>query len=340
MAYQDASNVAITGGSIGGVGISGSTVDTTPIGSINPSTGAFTNLSSSGTVSGTGFNNLFASPPPLGSTTPNRVNTNALKTTGLTGYLYGHDNTGDVTASTTIPWSAITGAPSFLTPSYGAFHFDTNTALTVAIPNGSSTSAITVGSTTGFSTTGTILIDTELIGYTGITSTTFTGITRGLYATTASSHAIGAKVTAAQGTAANTRTPVYISVQDYSNNVSWSSSNPSRVTFGVAGYYNLQFSAQVSNASNTADNVTIWMLKNGTDIAESAGIITCPGSHGGVAGATVAGWNFFVQLAANDYIELYWTTDGGNSVLLSYPPGVSPTHPVSPAVIFTANQIA
>jgi len=74
MAYENANSVAITGGSIGGVGITGSTVDSTPIGSANPSTGAFTNLSSNGMVSGTGFTNLFASPPPLGSTTPNTVN--------------------------------------------------------------------------------------------------------------------------------------------------------------------------------------------------------------------------------------------------------------------------
>jgi hypothetical protein len=46
MAYENANSVAITGGAIGGVGISGSTVDGTPIGSANPSTGKFTSLSS------------------------------------------------------------------------------------------------------------------------------------------------------------------------------------------------------------------------------------------------------------------------------------------------------
>ena len=48
MAYENANSVAITGGSIGGVGISGSTVDSTPVGSINPSTGKFTSLQSTG----------------------------------------------------------------------------------------------------------------------------------------------------------------------------------------------------------------------------------------------------------------------------------------------------
>jgi hypothetical protein len=46
MAYENANSVAITGGAIGGVGISGSTIDSTPIGSATPSTGKFTSLSS------------------------------------------------------------------------------------------------------------------------------------------------------------------------------------------------------------------------------------------------------------------------------------------------------
>jgi hypothetical protein len=136
MAYQNANSVAITGGAIGGVGISGSTINSTPIGQSTSAPGAFTNLSSNGTVSGTGFTNLFASPPALGSTTPNRVNTNALKTTGLTGYLYGNDGAGDVTASTTIPYTAVTTVP------YGAFH-DTTTQTAAA----NTVTAITFNST-------------------------------------------------------------------------------------------------------------------------------------------------------------------------------------------------
>jgi len=47
---------------------------------------------------------------------------------------------------------------------------------------------ITVDSTTGFSADGKILIDDEVISYTGITSTTFTGCTRGSSDTTATYH--------------------------------------------------------------------------------------------------------------------------------------------------------
>jgi len=51
-----------------------------------------------------------------------------------------------------------------------------------------SVTTITVDSTTGFSTTGVILIDQELVTYTGTTSTTFTGCIRATQGTIAASH--------------------------------------------------------------------------------------------------------------------------------------------------------
>ena len=58
---------------------------------------------------------------------------------------------------------------------------------------------ITVKDTTGFSSSGTIQIDSEQFTYTGKTSTTFTGLTRGLFGTTAATHADDATVTEASG---------------------------------------------------------------------------------------------------------------------------------------------
>ena len=57
-----------------------------------------------------------------------------------------------------------------------------------------SATTVTVASTTGFTSTGVIFILGEQISYTGITSTTFTGCTRGANSTTAAAHATGAQV--------------------------------------------------------------------------------------------------------------------------------------------------
>ena len=84
MAYENANSVTITGGAIGGVGISGSTVNGTPIGATSPSTGKFTSLQATGTT--------------------------ILDT--LTGYLKG--SSGTVSAVSTIPYSDISGTPTGL----------------------------------------------------------------------------------------------------------------------------------------------------------------------------------------------------------------------------------
>ena len=49
---------------------------------------------------------------------------------------------------------------------------------------------ITVDSTTGFSSSGTLQINDELFTYTGVTSTSFTGVTRAATSTTAANHAL------------------------------------------------------------------------------------------------------------------------------------------------------
>jgi hypothetical protein len=73
-------------------------------------------------------------------------------------------------------------------------------AATTAVSGGTLSSVnttVTVTSTTGFTTTGNILIDSETISYTGVTGTTFTGCTRGLSGAgsgAATTHANGASV--------------------------------------------------------------------------------------------------------------------------------------------------
>ena len=54
----------------------------------------------------------------------------------------------------------------------------------------SGSGTITVDSTTGFSSSGTLQIDSEIFTYTGVTSTTFTGVTRATSSTSAAAHAV------------------------------------------------------------------------------------------------------------------------------------------------------
>ena len=222
----------------------------------------------------------------------------------------------------------------------GAFHQDGATTLTASMTN-VSTAAIQVVSTAQFESAGHLLIGTELIAYTGKTSTTFTGITRGVYGTTNVAHNIGDAVTEALGVASSTSSiAIPLDTTDVSNTVSIDTTTNSKIVFAVAGYYNIQFSAQLLNFTTTDDNVTFWWKQNGTDVAYSAGIQAVPSKHGSSAGAAIVSWNIVLPIQANDYVQLYYASESGNTVTATYPAGTAPTHPVSPSVILTATFVS
>lgn len=223
----------------------------------------------------------------------------------------------------------------------GAFHQDGYTTLTTTIPTPTSTANIVVASTSGFLSSGTLLIDTELIKYTGKTATTFTGITRAQYGSSGSSHTAGVYVSEAQAVAsASTALAIALTATDASNQISIDSTDNTKVVYAVPGYYNIQFSVQLLNFDGTIDNVTFWFKQNGTDIANSAGIVSVPAIHGGVAGATIVSWNLVIPVNAGDNTQLYMASNTGNTVASTYPPGVSPTRPASPSVILTATFVS
>ena len=223
----------------------------------------------------------------------------------------------------------------------GAFHQDGYTTLTNAIPNSSSTATIVVGSTTGFASAGAILIESELITYTGKTATTFTGITRSQYGSSGSSHAAGVYVTEAQAVPSSTTAlAVPFDTTDTSNAVSLDTLDTSKIDFAVAGYYNIQFSIQLINATSSIDNVTLWFRQNTVDIPYTAGVVSIPSKHAGGVGAAIVSWNLVVAVNAGDNIQLMMHSNSGNTVAATYPPGTAPVHPASPSVILTATFVS
>ena len=224
---------------------------------------------------------------------------------------------------------------------YGAFHQDGYTTLTNTIPTSGSTATIVVGSTVGFASAGTILIQKELISYTGKTATTFTGITRSEYGSSGASHAAGVYVTEAQAVpSATTALALPFDTTDTSNQVSLDPADNSKVVFAIAGYYNVQFSIQLLNAKSSIDNVTLWFRQNAVDIPYSAGVATVPLGPGTTLGATLVAWNLVLPVNAGDYIQLMMSSASGDTVAGTYPPGTAPVHPAAPSVILTATFVS
>jgi hypothetical protein len=223
----------------------------------------------------------------------------------------------------------------------GAFHQDGYTTLTNAIPTSGSTATIVVASTANFASAGTILIEKELISYTGKTATTFTGITRSQYGSSGASHAAGVYVTEAQAApSATTALAVPFDSTDTSNQVSINTVDNSKINFDIAGYYNIQFSAQLLNPKSSIDNAVFWFRQNGVDVPYSTGVITVPIGPGTTLGAIIVSWNIVLTINAGDNIQLMYHSNSGDTVLGTYPPGTSPTHPAAPSIILTATFVS
>lgn len=125
---------------------------------------------------------------------------------------------------------------------------------------------------------------------------------------------------------------------DYSEGVSVASS--SRITVGYSGLYNIQFSAQLENNDSQAHDASIWFSKNGTNIDNSNSEFTIPSSHGGINGRLIAGLNFFVALAKNDYVEIKWSANSTTVSTQHIPTQASPTRPATPSIIATVSYLS
>jgi len=135
-----------------------------------------------------------------------------------------------------------------------------------------------------------------------------------------------------QTATANTATAVALEVVDYENSTSIASS--SRMTVAYPGIYNLQWSAQILNSDSVARSLSVWLRKNGTDVVGSTrNTLVQVGQANGA-------WSYYIQLAAADYIEIYWSTNNALVTLQTYAAQTTPTRPTTPSVIATLSFVS
>jgi hypothetical protein len=133
--------------------------------------------------------------------------------------------------------------------------------------------------------------------------------------------------------------PMTFNTTDFSNGVYLS--NSSRLNVRNAGIYNLQFSVQLENTDNAQHDVDIWFRKNGTNITASNSMFTVPArKSASIFGHVIAAINYFVELAANDYVEIVWRTENTGVTLEQTAAQSSPTRPATPSVIATMQYVA
>lgn len=109
-----------------------------------------------------------------------------------------------------------------------------------------------------------------------------------------------------------------------------------QITFTAAGTYMLSPSIQFANSAASDHTATVWFRKNGTNIANSATIITIPKVSEG--GAAVFSLSFFDTVTAGQYIEIMWLPS--NIAVTIEHTAIGAIAPAIPSIICPVMRIA
>ena len=131
---------------------------------------------------------------------------------------------------------------------------------------------------------------------------------------------------------ANTAYGVTYNSTEFTKGISIGSPS-SRLVVNKSGVYNFQFSIQFDKTSASVGYVYVWARVNGVDIPNSATKLAIQGPTAEI----VAAWNFVLELNANDYFELMWSTDN-TGCHISHEVAASPV-PAIPSVLISVTEI-
>ena len=137
---------------------------------------------------------------------------------------------------------------------------------------------------------------------------------------------------------ANIATPITVNDLDSSAGITimGGAGTSSRIQINDAGVYSIQFSAQLNLVTGSTPQVaSIWLKKNGTDIAGSTGLITVTGHNE----FTVASWNNIETFTAGQYFEYYFSSPDLHMSIEALSGLTTPTRPDSPSMAITVIKV-
>lgn len=108
------------------------------------------------------------------------------------------------------------------------------------------------------------------------------------------------------------------------------------VTVAAAGIYSINTSIQFANSDTNNHTSTFWFRKNGTNISNSASVISVPKVSDG--GKTLAQVTIFESMSVSDYVQLIWSVSN-TAITLDYS-SASGVIPEVPSVILNMQRIA
>ena len=147
---------------------------------------------------------------------------------------------------------------------------------------------------------------------------------------------------------ANTATILTINMEDVAQAVSIVDGY--KITVVYPGIYNMQFSVQAENSTADEQEIDIWIRqfnRDGTpyflpsgDLPGSTGAITVVKKHGSANGATISGWNYFITMQGEDYIQMMWSITDAGVTLPFRPAQTGPVRPGTSSVVLTMSFVS
>jgi hypothetical protein len=134
--------------------------------------------------------------------------------------------------------------------------------------------------------------------------------------------------------AINTGYPITFNQTYLNNYVALQSGSTSKIEVAVGGVYNFQLSAQLKSTNASAKDVQIWIKRGTTTIGYSGHRYTVEGSDNHMN----VNWIFDIDLAVNEYIEMYWGADDTNVTMEAIP--ASAPYPAVASAVMAVNFVA
>lgn len=127
---------------------------------------------------------------------------------------------------------------------------------------------------------------------------------------------------------ATTANAVNFDTTALASGVSITSSN--QITFANAGIYLIAFELAVNNSTGSNGHINSWLAQNGTNIDNTLSDLTI---LGGANEPQILEQQWIVNVAAGDYVQIYWSSSVTTVSLQYQAAASSPTRPASPSAI-------
>ena len=138
---------------------------------------------------------------------------------------------------------------------------------------------------------------------------------------------------------ANTATQITFDTNDFLSGCT--NDGTDGIHVDVAGIYNYQFSVQLKNTDTQIHSAWIWLRVNGVDVTGTGSKFDVTSSHGGIPGFVIAACNFYVELQAGDYVEMWAAVDNTAVTFDATTASTSPfAMPSIPSVVATLSFVS